>query len=493
MLKTRLSHWGRVSLFTIAAAALLCTGCETAGSLTEKRIKAVEKGLLEAVSIKGLKTPAKTLAEQMQYYRVPGVSIAVLDDYGLSWSRGYGNKQRGVVDPVSPDTLFQAGTLSQVLTAAGVLQGAEKGLFDLDGDITGYLEGWSPSAQSGAGSGRVTPMGLLLHTAGISDQSFSGYTEGEEIPDLSAILRGASPAATPLIWRRWPPGTEPRYAEGGYLILQKIIEDTSNQSFGDYMSANILQPAGLSHSLFTARLAEDIRYQAASGHLREGDPIEGKWRNHPELAAAGLWTTAPDLALFALALMSDARGTSRTLLTSDSARRMLSPQIYNQGISFTVDDEGDNLNFHQQGKAEGYSAFLVAYPSLGQGAAIMTNSANGQYLIEEILRALAAAYRWPHFQPQEKTLFRLDPSIYTQYVGSYEVNPDYILNITYEDYYLIIQPTGQAPTRFYVENPTNFFSTSPYIQIRFFKGDTEEVAGLILRQAGNDIEAKKIS
>ena len=199
MFKTRLSLIGRVSLFTIAAAALLCTGCETAGSLTEKRIKAVENGLLEAVSIKGLKTHTKSLSEQMQYYRVPGVSIAVLDDYGLSWSRGYGNKQRGVVDPVSPDTLFQAGTLSQVLTAAGVLQGAEKGLFDLDGDITGYLKDWSPGTQSGARSGRVTPMGLLLHTAGISDQSFSGYTEGEEIPDLSAILRGASPAATPLI------------------------------------------------------------------------------------------------------------------------------------------------------------------------------------------------------------------------------------------------------------------------------------------------------
>ncbi|MBU1339449.1 MAG: hypothetical protein KKD56_10320, partial [Acidobacteria bacterium] len=114
------------------------------------------------------------------------------------------------------------------------------------------------------------------------------------------------------------------------------------------------------------------------------------------------------------------------------------------------------------------------------------------YLIEEILRSLAAAYDWPHFKPQEKKLFRLDPEVYSRYVGRYEINPDYILDVRHEDYYLVIQPSGQAPTRFYVENPTTFFSTSPYIQIQFLLNPDNSTSGLILRQSGTENRAKKI-
>jgi CubicO group peptidase (beta-lactamase class C family) len=485
-------YWRAFLVITAFALVLASAGCETAESLAQKRIDAVEKGLLEAVSIKGLKSKAKTIEEQMQYYRVPGVSIAVLDQFAVAWAKGYGNKQQGITDPVVPDTLFQAGTLTMALTAAAALRAADNGQIDLDGDINAYIKGWSLTAQSDAGGDAVTPLGLLMHTAGISDQTYSGYLAGSELPDLSAILKGGKPASTPLIWRRWPAGDEPRFSQPGYLILQKILTDTSGTDFPSFMETSILAPAGMSHSRYAAGLPEDIQYRAASGHLREGRPLEGRWREHPELAVSGLWTTASDLARFALTLISDARDTTNVILSPSAARRMLTPQLYNQGIAFTVDDAGDNLNFHMRGTAEGYRAFLVAYPAKGQGAVLLTNSDNGQYLIEEILRALAAAYGWPHFQQQEKTLFRLDPSVYPQYAGRYEVNPDYILTVSHEDYYLIIQPTGQSPTRFYVENSTTFFSTSPYIQIQFFKDDSGNVESLVLRQAGNDIEARKI-
>ena len=74
----------------------------------------------------------------------------------------------------------------------------------------------------------------------------------------------------------------------------------------------------------------------------------------------------------------------------------------------------------------------------------------------------------------------------------HEVNPDYILTVTYEDYYLLIQPTGQAPTRFYVESQTKFFSVDPYIEIRFLKGDDGNVDRLLLTQRGHTSTARKI-
>jgi hypothetical protein len=122
----------------------------------------------------------------------------------------------------------------------------------------------------------------------------------------------------------------------------------------------------------------------------------------------------------------------------------------------------------------------------------MVNSDNGAYLIEELLRSISDAYKWPHFIPEIKTYYRLDPSIYTQYTGKYEVNPEYILNVTHEDYYLVIQPTGQAPTRFFVESQTKFFSVDPYIEVRFLKGDDGKIDKLLLTQRGHTSTASKI-
>jgi hypothetical protein len=122
----------------------------------------------------------------------------------------------------------------------------------------------------------------------------------------------------------------------------------------------------------------------------------------------------------------------------------------------------------------------------------MTNSDNGFLVADEILRAVSAAYEWPDFKPQERPLFRLDPSIYQDYVGRYQVTPDYALDVTYEDFYLIIRPTGQAPTRFFVENQTFFFSIDPYVRIQFLSDDKGRVKGLILWQQDFKQEAKKV-
>jgi hypothetical protein len=171
---------------------------------------------------------------------------------------------------------------------------------------------------------------------------------------------------------------------------------------------------------------------------------------------------------------------------------MLTPQLGNQGLGFEVFDTGENLYFSQRGSTEGYECCMVAYPSRGQGVVIMANSDNGAYLIDEILRSISDAYKWPHFIPEIKTYFRLDPSVYAQYVGTYEVRPDYILNVAHEDYYLVIQPTGQAPTKFFVESQSTFFSVDPYIQIQFLKDSAGSVTGLLLTQRGQTSEARKI-
>ncbi len=171
---------------------------------------------------------------------------------------------------------------------------------------------------------------------------------------------------------------------------------------------------------------------------------------------------------------------------------MLTPQIEIQGLGLMIEDVSDDLFFHLWGSNAGYSCFMAGYPVRGEGTVVMTNSDNGAYLIDEILRGVSAAYEWPHFQPEEKTLYRLEPSVYAQYVGKYEINPEYILDVAHEDYYLIITPSGQIPTQFYAQGFSVFFSTDPYTVIRFEKNQEDRVTGLILTQRGQSQKAKKI-
>jgi hypothetical protein len=121
----------------------------------------------------------------------------------------------------------------------------------------------------------------------------------------------------------------------------------------------------------------------------------------------------------------------------------------------------------------------------------MTNSDNGFTLIDEILGALSETYQWPHYKPQEKQVLRLDAETYRQFVGRYEVGPDYFLDVTWEDYYLVIQPSGQTATRFYAEGQTLFYSTDPYIRIQFLR-DKGPVDGLVLWQQDFELQAKKV-
>jgi hypothetical protein len=123
----------------------------------------------------------------------------------------------------------------------------------------------------------------------------------------------------------------------------------------------------------------------------------------------------------------------------------------------------------------------------------MTNSDNGPVLIDEILRAVSAAYDWPDYKAEEKPYYRLDPSLYHQYVGRYQITPDYVLDVAFEDYYLVIRPTGQAPTKFYVESETLFFSVDPFIRIQFRKDDRGRVDRLVLWQQDFEQQGTKIS
>jgi CubicO group peptidase (beta-lactamase class C family) len=475
------------------AVVLLCAGCDGRASLARSRTKKVEKGLLRAVVIKGTKAGRAPLGERMEFYKVPGVSVAVLDRYGVEWAKAYGIRDVRTCAPVMPDTLFQAGALGQPVAAAAVLSLVERGTLDLDADASKALRSWKPSFP-GTAPGEVpalTLRKLLSHASGLGGQVFDGFLRKSPMPSLAQVLEGQPPAANRPILEGLRPSIVGG-SESGYVVVQQLIADATGEPFPSFAGETVLAPLGMTNSTFEVPLPASLESRAASGHLRPGPPVEGGWLDYPESAAKGLWTTPLDYANFLLALVGDAMGRPKRLLSPESARMALTPQFGNSGFGVLIEGSGSDVRFSVRGRTSGFSALAVFYPARGQGLVVMTNSDNGGLLADEFLRGLSAAYGWPDYKPEEKPLFRLDPSTYAQYIGRYEISPDYALDVSFEDYYLVIQPTGQARTKFYVESETIFFSVDPYIRVQFRRNDRGVVDGLVLWQEDFEQKAVKV-
>lgn len=485
-----LSHTFIVSVMILLL--FIITACETPRSRMRQRMRAVENGLLKAAVFKGLEPEKMKLAERMQYYRVPGVSIAAIYKNKVDWVKAYGVKNARFSDPILTDSLFQAAALSQPVSALTALHFVQKGRLSLDSDVNTILKSWKIPESPFTQRNKVTLRRILNHSASFVPEKLVGFPQSEDLPSLRMILAGEKPALPSGVWLTGPPGAGFLFSDAGYAVLQQLLEDLEEKLFAAITEEAVFQPLGMQNSTFECPLPSVLEEKAVSGHLREGAPLEGRWHRYPAVAASGLWSTPSDLALFVIEVMKTARGESQRIVSPALAQAMLTPEEGIHGLGVNIEDAGDNLFFHMWGSNKGYECILVGYPVRGEGAVVMTNSENGYYIIHEILRGISATYEWPHFQPEVKTLYRLDDSIYPQYVGKYEVSPDYILDVAHEDYYLVITPTGQVPTKFYAQGLTVFFSTDPYILIRFTKDSAGNVTGLVLNQRGQFTEAKKI-
>ena len=475
----------------LAAAAFWAVACDPQKELTRKAVKSVEHGLMRAAYLKGLRPDKLALRDRMPFYRVPGVSLAVIDRNRLEWARAYGEKDVQTHQPLTTDTVFQSGAFSQVVASAAALRLVEQGRLDITREVNRQLVSWQ--IPEDARRDKIIPRELMAHAAGLSDQVFSGYMQAEPLPSLAQILDGEKPANSIPVWL--PPArlvpTQVQYSESGYIVLQQLLEDVAGLPFPGFIMRTIFQPLKLAGSTFDVPLPEDFRSRTASGHLREGQVVTGLWRNYPESAAKGLWTTPSDFAAFLSDLLQSATVGAGKLLTPETARYFLGPRVENAGFGFFVEGDGDDINFNLRARTRGYTSFMTMYPAKGQGAVIMTNSENGFVLIQEILCALSEAYRWPHYKPEEKTVLRLASETYAQFIGRYEVRPDYVLDVTQEDYYLVIRPTGQAATKFYAEGQTLFYSVDPYVRIQFLSDKAGRVKSLVLWQQDFELAAKK--
>ena len=385
-----------------------------------------EAALRPAGRITGMPDPAFSITERMGYWNVPGLSVAVIDNFQVVYARGFGVAEFGGTGAVDTTTLFQAGSISKPVFASAALRMVEQGKLSLDDDINTRLQSWRLPESRFTATEKVTLRRLLTHTAGLTVWGFPGYAATAQVPTLSQVLDGQPPANTAAVRNDTTPGARWLYSGGGFTIAQLAASEVAREPFPQLMQRLVLTPVGMHRSTYENPLPASRAQQAASGHERIDTPVPGRFHTYPEMAAAGLWTTAPDLARWAIALAKAYNGTDSTLLTPAMARQMVSPQVavpqqYGAnffGLGVAVRGTGDSIVFSHNGRDEGFVASMFMYPKLGRGLVVMQNGVTGA-LMNEIARAFADTYGLPGPPRTEQTVVAGDAASLAPLAGNY--------------------------------------------------------------------------
>jgi len=451
----------RRAAICVLCAANVAMASAYASDATDQaaRIAAVEQGLRPAAILDGQPVPTRRLTDAMAALHVQGVSIAVIHQGRIAWAKGYGVVDQGGAK-ITPQTMFQAGSISKSVTTVAALQLVDAHRLTLDGDVNDALRAWHVPANAWTALHPVTLRELLSHTAGVNVHGFEGYAAGTPVPTTLQVLDGATPANSPAIRVVAEPGKAWSYSGGGFTIAQQLIVDTTQTPFPKWMQQHVLSPAGMQQSTFEQPLPAQWRGKAATPHLETGDAVKGGPHLYPEMAAAGLWTTPSDLARLLIQVQQALSGKSRTLLEPATARVMLDPVKPGHSMGFDLGGSGKDGYFAKGGDTTGFAGQMVAYANRGDGVVILTNGANGNVLADDLIRSVAAAYDWPDFRSHSRKAIDVDKTMWPRLVGTYTYGNARTFSIRIENDHLAIVSSPTSTERLYAQSAAQWFTLS---------------------------------
>jgi CubicO group peptidase (beta-lactamase class C family) len=353
-------------------------------------------GLAVALEAQPVVPDSLGVPELLAQHNVPAVSVAVIRDFKIEWARAWGVKDARTGDPATVDTLFQAASISKPVAAMASLRAIQDGRFGLDQDVNTILKSWKVPPSPHIEGAVVTPRMLMSHTSGTDDGfGFPGYHPDMPRPTIVQILDGQPPSNRIAVrWGR-APMTGYKYSGGAVTIQELALTDALGQPFQRIMQDYVLRPIDMSNSTYDQPLPAARRSQAAHAHDGKGQPGEAPWRVHPEHAAAGLWTTATDLAKFAIEVQQALAGRSTRVLSKAMAQEMVTPVgVGPYAVGFSIAKVGEGWYFSHGGSNWGFRCDLIAHRSKGYGVVIMTNGDRGGAVISALRDRISRAAGW---------------------------------------------------------------------------------------------------
>ena len=311
----------------------------------------------------------------MQKHNVKGISLAIINDYEISYYETFGNCLNSDNSAINKNTLFQVASISKTVFATAIMILHENKILDIDENIGENISGW---ILEGKENSKISIRELLSHNSGINVEGFDGYRIGKSIPNTLDILEGKGNSEK--ILKKYD---DYIYSGGGYTICQYIMEKIyENRTFEEIMKDLLFDKLEMANSQYIVDYTEELLKRFASS----------KYNIYPEYAAAGLFSTAYDIAKLGVdiqrSLLSDG------ILSVESAMEMLTRVNGNMhGVGFRISDDG--RNFWHGGHNNEYKSHCI-FSKNGKGIVILTNG-NSDNIFDELELYIKDYYKWKDF------------------------------------------------------------------------------------------------
>lgn len=298
----------------------------------------------------------------MKLSNVPGTSAALIRDGKLVWTRGFGVANSETNEPITNDSVFEAGSLSKVVFAYGALKLVDEGKLDLDTPLNKYL-GNNYEVGDDPRLNLITARRVLSHTGGFPNWRAE---EGKPLPII------------------FTPGERFRYSGEGFLYLQKVVEKITGMPPEDFMQKTVLVPLGMTNSSF--KWQDKYEQTAVYRHDWLGRKV-GRGRGKLFIAPVTLRTTASDFARFLAALLNGKglkKKTFEAMFTPQIRVDEKFPQLF-WGLGIGLETTGLGRYIWHWGDQGNNKAYFTANLKKRDAIVYFANGANGLSFIDEIL------------------------------------------------------------------------------------------------------------
>lgn len=402
-------------------------------------------------------------------------SVLVARDQTILLDKGYGFANLEWNVPNSPTTKFRLGSITKQFTAASILLLEERGKLKIDEPVKKYMPDASVAWD------KVTIYHLLTHTSGIpSFTGFPDYASTEAIPTTPEKLV-ARFRDKPL---EFQPGEKWNYSNSGYVLLGYLIEKISGQPYDKFVQENIFTPLGMKDSGYDSHSAVIVRRASGYSPSANGPVNAGYIDMSIPLSAGALYSTTEDLLRWEQGLFGG------KVLSAASLQKMTTPFLHDYVCGLGVSTVKGHKVIEHGGGIEGFNTQLSYYPE-DRLTVVVLGNLNGSAPGEIAPKMAALAHGETVVLPTERREIAVPAKILAQYVGSYELAPDFVMVVTLEGDQLMTQATGQPKIPIFAESETTFFLKVVDAQLEFFKSEKGQVTHLVLHQGGREIKGVK--
>jgi len=412
----------------------------------------------------------------------PGAALLVMKDGNIMMRQAYGmaDLELGVV--LEPDMIFRIGSMTKQFTAVAILMLVEQGRIALSDPIVKFLPDYPAQGRA------VTVEQLLTHTSGIP--SYTSLSEWQPLMRKDMTL-------TELIDvfkdkpREFVPGEHWKYSNSGYILLGAIIEKASGLTYEAFLKKNIFDPLGLKHTFYGS--VSRVIHGRVPGY--EAGP-DGTFLNAGYIsmtqpyAAGSLLSNVDDLAAWNQALLAGRLIKRETLEKAWTAYKLKDGTLTGYGYGWSIGESFGTRVITHTGDINGFASSGILFPEETLFVALLTNREAGELRPDPIASRIAALALGK--SSSEPKAVSIDPKIFDQYVGEYELAPGFTVRIFRDGTRFMSQGTGEPAFEIFPESETRFFLKAGEGKAEFVKDETGKVIEMVLILRGRTAKAKRI-